>query len=104
MLLAYWLVFPTIYLLVQAVSREIHKILTERAANFNLALGDVSITTLTFGREFTSAIKAKQVAAQEVERAKFLVEKAEQDKRSAIIRAQVRRTNDYIDHYIETCY
>lgn len=86
------LVFPTIYLHVQAVSREIRKILTERAANFNLALDDVSITTLTFGREFTAAIEAKQVAAQEAERAKFVVEKAEQDKRSAIIRAQVRKT------------
>ena len=75
----------------QNVSREIRKILTERAANFNIALDDVSITTLTFGKEFTAAIEAKQVAAQEAERAKFVVEKAEQDKRSAIIRAQVRR-------------
>ena len=73
----------------QAVSREIRRILTERAANFNIALDDVSITSLTFGREFTAAIEAKQVAAQEAERAKFVVEKAEQDKRSAIIRAQV---------------
>ncbi|KMS96928.1 hypothetical protein BVRB_7g180450 [Beta vulgaris subsp. vulgaris] len=72
----------------EAVSREIRKIMTERAANFNIALDDVSITTLTFGREFTAAIEAKQVAAQEAERAKFIVEKAEQDKKSAIIRAQ----------------
>lgn len=72
----------------EAVSREIRKILTERASHFNMALDDVSITTLTFGREFTAAIEAKQVAAQEAERAKFVVEKAEQDKRSAIIRAQ----------------
>ncbi|GAB2297262.1 Prohibitin-1, subunit of the prohibitin complex (Phb1p-Phb2p) [Dionaea muscipula] len=72
----------------EAVSREIRKILTERAANFNIALDDVSITSLTFGREFTAAIEAKQVAAQEAERAKFVVEKAEQDKKSAIIRAQ----------------
>ncbi|KAL1203189.1 Prohibitin-1 [Cardamine amara subsp. amara] len=72
----------------EAVSREIRKILTARAANFNVALDDVSITTLTFGREFTAAIEAKQVAAQEAERAKFIVEKAEQDKRSAVIRAQ----------------
>uniref|UniRef100_A0A5B6Z501 Prohibitin n=3 Tax=Davidia involucrata TaxID=16924 RepID=A0A5B6Z501_DAVIN len=72
----------------EAVSREIRKILTERAANFNVALDDVSITSLTFGKEFTAAIEAKQVAAQEAERAKFVVEKAEQDKRSAIIRAQ----------------
>jgi hypothetical protein len=73
----------------QAVSREIRKILTERANNFNIALDDVSITSLSFGKEFTHAIEAKQVAAQEAERAKFIVEKAEQDKRSAVIRAQV---------------
>lgn len=70
------------------VSREIRQILTQRASNFNIALDDVSITSLTFGREFTAAIEAKQIAAQEAERAKFVVEKAEQDKQSAIIRAQ----------------
>ncbi|KZV54211.1 prohibitin-1, mitochondrial-like [Dorcoceras hygrometricum] len=70
------------------VSREIRKVLTERATYFNIALDDVSITSLTFGKEFTAAIEAKQVAAQEAERAKFVVEKAEQDKQSAIIRAQ----------------
>ncbi|GAY55593.1 hypothetical protein CUMW_165350 [Citrus unshiu] len=77
----------------ETVSREIRKILTERAANFNIALDDVSITSLTFGKEFTSAIEAKQVAAQEAERAKYIVEKAEQDKRSAIIRAQGEATS-----------
>ncbi|CAH1438592.1 unnamed protein product [Lactuca virosa] len=58
----------------EAVSREIMKILT---ANFNIALDDMSITSITFGREFTGAIKAKQVVAQEAERAKFVVEKVE---------------------------
>jgi prohibitin 2 len=77
----------------EAVSREIRRILTERASHFNIALDDVSITSLTFGREFTAAIEAKQVAAQEAERAKFVVEKAEQDKRSAIIRAQGEATS-----------
>ncbi|GJN03806.1 hypothetical protein PR202_ga21286 [Eleusine coracana subsp. coracana] len=82
----------------EAVSREIRKILTERASNFNIALDDVPITSLSFGKESTHAIEAKQVAAQEAEHAKFIVEnegkdlfpteKAEQDKRSAIIRAQ----------------
>ncbi|GKE57103.1 prohibitin-1, mitochondrial-like protein, partial [Tanacetum coccineum] len=46
---------------------------------------------VTFGREFTAAVEAKQVAAQEAERAKFVVEKAKQDKRSAIIRAQQKK-------------
>lgn len=71
------------------LAEKLRKILTDRAANFNIALDDVSITSLTFGKEFTAAIEAKQVAAQEAERAKFVVEKAEQDKRSAVIRAQV---------------
>lgn len=80
----------------EAVSREIRKILTQRAANFNIALDDVSITTLSFGKEFTHAIEAKQVAAQDAERAKFIVEKAEQDKKSAIIRAQGEATSAHL--------
>lgn len=59
----------------------------------------MSITSLTFGKEFTAAIEAKQVAAQEAERAKFVVEKAEQDKRSAVIRAQVRRNREFLCSY-----
>lgn len=72
----------------EVVSRDILRILTNRAAQFNIVLDDVSITQLTFGREYTAAVEAKQVAQQEAERAKFIVEKAEQDKKSAIIRAQ----------------
>ena len=49
---------------------------------------DVSITDLKFSREFERAVEAKQVAQQDAERARFVVEKALQDKRSTIIRAQ----------------
>ncbi|RKP21703.1 CLPTM1-domain-containing protein [Rozella allomycis CSF55] len=42
-------------------------------------------THLTFGKEFTNAVEQKQV---EAERAKFIVEKAEQEKSAAIIRAE----------------
>jgi prohibitin 2 len=52
-----------------------------------MILDDVSITALTFGREYTAAIEAKQVAQQDAERAKFIVERARQDKKSAVIRA-----------------
>lgn len=45
---------------------------------------------LTFSKEYTAAVEAKQVAQQEAERAKFVVEKALQDKQSAVVRAQVR--------------
>ena len=46
------------------------------------------LAQLTFGKEYTAAIEAKQVAQQEAERAKFVVEKALQDKKSAVIRAE----------------
>ena len=49
--------------------------------NFDIALDDVSITSVSFGKEFTHDPEAKQVAAQEAERAKFIVEKAEQDRK-----------------------
>ncbi|RYR60865.1 hypothetical protein Ahy_A04g017938 [Arachis hypogaea] len=48
----------------------------------------LSLTLSVFELRALSAIEAKQVAAQEAERAKFVVEKAEQNKRSAVIRAQ----------------
>ena len=37
----------------------------------------LSQTHLTFGKEFTQAVELKQVAQQDAERARFLVEKVE---------------------------
>ncbi|KAA0157008.1 hypothetical protein FNF27_02013 [Cafeteria roenbergensis] len=72
----------------ERVSRQIREALSERADDFNLVLEDVSITHLAFGREFTKAIESKQVAQQDAERSKFVVAKAEQEKRAEIIRAE----------------
>ncbi|XP_068234251.1 prohibitin 1 [Palaemon carinicauda] len=71
----------------EKVSRSVNDQLAERAAQFGLILDDISITHLTFGKEFTQAVELKQVAQQEAERAKFLVEKAKQEKLAAIISA-----------------
>jgi prohibitin 2 len=72
----------------EAVSRKIRSMLVERATEFNLVLDDVSITHLSFGKEYTAAVEAKQVAQQEAERARFIVDKAMQEKRSVVIKAQ----------------
>ena len=45
----------------ELVSKDIRRMLTERAARFNIVLEDVSITNLTFSREYTAAVEAKQV-------------------------------------------
>ena len=43
---------------------------------------------MTFGPEFTKAVEQKQIAQQDAERAKFLVEKAEQERQASVIRAE----------------
>nr|ACO14908.1 l237Cc [Caligus clemensi] len=70
------------------VSARVNEELNKRAAQFGILLGDISITHLTFGREFTQAVELKQVAQQDAEKARFLVEKAEQIKQASIIAAE----------------
>ncbi|PHH69647.1 hypothetical protein CDD82_7622 [Ophiocordyceps australis] len=72
----------------EAVSQRIRNDLTLRAAEFNIALEDVSITHMTFGREFTKAVEQKQIAQQDAERARFIVERAEQERQANVIRAE----------------
>ncbi|KAJ8122763.1 hypothetical protein O1611_g9761 [Lasiodiplodia mahajangana] len=72
----------------EAVSQRIQADLTKRAAEFNIALEDVSITHMTFGKEFTKAVEQKQIAQQDAERARFIVEKAEQERQANVIRAE----------------
>ncbi|TYJ52914.1 hypothetical protein B9479_006461 [Cryptococcus floricola] len=72
----------------EIVSARIRDDLLNRAKEFNIQLEDVSITHMTFGKEFTSAVEQKQIAQQDAERAKFVVEKAEQERQAAVIRAE----------------
>merc|ERR1712066_917454 len=58
------------------VSREIREAVVQRAQQFNILMDDVSITHLTYGKEFAKAIEEKQVAEQEAERQKFIVAEA----------------------------
>merc|ERR1719330_2001495 len=72
----------------EEVSRLIKRNLTERAEEFHIRIEDCAITHLGFGREYSKAVEDKQVAQQDAERAKFLVDIAEQDRKSRIIHAQ----------------
>merc|ERR1712001_296487 len=72
----------------EMVSASVNKELTARAQQFGIIIDDISITHLTFGREFAQAVELKQVAQQDAEKARFLVEKAEQIKQANIISAE----------------
>jgi prohibitin 2 len=70
------------------VSARIDQNLTEVAKKFNIVIVDVSITHLTFGKEYTAAVEAKQIAQQKAEQAKYLVLQALEDKKSTIIKGE----------------
>jgi len=72
----------------QDVSAEISAHLVERCRQFNVVVEDVAIIHLTFGKEYSSAVEAKQVAQQQAERARFQVDQAVQEKRSKIVLAE----------------
>lgn len=69
------------------VSLQIRRSLEERASQFYISIDDVSISEMTFGREYLEAIESKQIAQQEAERAKYIVEQAKDIKKSIIIKA-----------------
>lgn len=46
----------------QQVSLLVRRELTERARDFNIILDDVSITELSFSKEYAAAVEAKQVS------------------------------------------
>lgn len=72
----------------QQVSLLIRRELVERAKDFNIILDDVSLTELSFGKEYTAAVESKQVAQQEAQRAFFLVERAKQERQQKIVQAE----------------
>ena len=61
---------------------------TQKAKEFNIHLEDVSIYDLKFGSEFMKSIERKQVAQQEAEKYKYIVMKAEEEKKAKIIESE----------------
>lgn len=72
----------------ELVSRMVRTRLVQRAADFNILLDDVAITHLSFSPEYEKAVESKQVAQQQAERARFLVVKAQEEKKRTIIHAE----------------
>jgi len=75
----------------ELVSRMIRQRLIQRAGDFGILLDDVAITHLNFSPEYEKAVESKQVAQQQAERAKFLVVKAQEEKKKTIIHAEGER-------------
>merc|ERR1712217_708454 len=75
----------------ELVSRMIRSRLVERAKDFHILLDDVSLTHINFSPEYEKAVEQKQVAQQQAERARYLVLKAQEEKKKTIIHAEGER-------------
>ncbi|HYG83346.1 MAG TPA: prohibitin family protein [Verrucomicrobiae bacterium] len=60
----------------------------ERVEPYGIRIEDVSIVNFSFSEDFSRAIEAKQVAAQEAERAKFNLERAKLDAEAQNVQKQ----------------
>lgn len=75
----------------EVVSKMIRQRLLQRAKDFNILLEDVAITHLSFSPEFEKAVESKQVAQQQADRAKYIVLRAQEEKKRTIIHAEGER-------------
>lgn len=70
------------------LKRDIDTALQARLRKYNLLLDDVSIVNVNFTPEFNRAIENKQIAQQQAEQAKFLVEKARSEAEANAIKQE----------------
>ena len=72
----------------EQVSYVIRKSLEERLIGFHILLDEIAITHINFSNEFSKAVEMKQIAQQDAIKMKYVVEQAEQEKKSKIIQSQ----------------
>jgi regulator of protease activity HflC (stomatin/prohibitin superfamily) len=72
------------------VKAEVEQEITRRLENYNLLVepSGLSITNFAFSEEFNRAIEAKQVAQQQAEQQRYVLQKAELEKQTAVMIAQ----------------
>jgi regulator of protease activity HflC (stomatin/prohibitin superfamily) len=72
------------------VKAEVEEEITQRLANYELIVepSGLSITNFAFSEEFNRAIEAKQVAQQQAEQQRYVLQKAELEKQTAVMIAQ----------------
>ncbi len=74
----------------EAVSGEIKDTLTARLQSYGVIVENISIRDFHFSKEYNDAIEAKQVAEQQVQKAKSVLERVKIEKEQAIEQARAQ--------------
>ena len=72
----------------EKVSKLVRQRLFERSHQFDIILDDVALTSIQFSEEFSHAVEAKQIAQQDAQRAVFIVERAREEQKSVVVKAE----------------
>jgi regulator of protease activity HflC (stomatin/prohibitin superfamily) len=72
------------------VKQQVEEEITRRLSNYGLMVEQdgVSITNFDFSPEFNKAIEAKQVSQQEAEKQKYILQRAELERQTAVAKAK----------------
>jgi regulator of protease activity HflC (stomatin/prohibitin superfamily) len=70
------------------VKAAVDETLTQRLANYQVAIDDISLVSIHFSQRFSEAVEAKQIAEQESKRAEFIAQKAAVEAQAEINRAK----------------
>lgn len=70
------------------VSTRIYELMDAKLKNFGIHVEDISLVDIQFGKDFMAAVEQKQVAQQEAERFRYVVQENEQKRKAAVIRAE----------------
>ncbi len=60
----------------EGLKKDVDTLMKQRLLSYNIIVDDVSIVNVEFSAEYNNAVEAKQVAQQEAERSRYLVEVA----------------------------
>ena len=73
-----------------AVKAQVEADITSRLGKYDIVVepAGLSITNFNFGPEFNAAIEAKQVAQQETEKQRYILQKAELERQTAVTQAR----------------
>jgi prohibitin 2 len=71
----------------QVIQSELNQEMTKSFGKYHIALEEVLIRNVSFSEAFANAIEQKQVALQEAERMKYVLQKEESEKQRKIIEA-----------------
>ncbi|EPY28801.1 prohibitin [Strigomonas culicis] len=70
------------------VSARIYQLMQTKVNQFGLLIEDLSLVDIQFGQDFMAAVEKKQVAQQEAERYRYVVQENEQKRQAAVVRAE----------------